>query len=70
MVRRIFEWIPMGERSRRRPRNRWRKKVRKDIRVSGVKNWTKGVMDRSTWHDPVKRSKTHREVQDEIRRKI
>jgi len=53
MVRRIFEWSPMGKRSRGCPRNRWQDEVLKDIRVMGVKNWTKVVMDRSAWHDMV-----------------
>jgi hypothetical protein len=43
---RIFECSPMGERSRGRPKNRWWDEVLKDIRVLGVKNWTKVVMDR------------------------
>jgi len=48
-----------GKRSRGRPRNRLRNYVLKDIRVLCVKNWTKLVMDRSTWHDLVETSKTH-----------
>ena len=60
IVRRIFEWSQMGKRSRGRPRNRWQDEVLKDIRLLGVKNWTKVVMDRSTWHDMVVKSKTHR----------
>jgi hypothetical protein len=61
-VWRIFEWSPIGKISRGRPRNRWREKVLKDIRVSGVKNWTTVVMDRSAWHDLVEKSKPHREA--------
>jgi hypothetical protein len=45
MVRRIFEWSPVGKRSRVHPRNRWRVEVLKDIRVLVVKNWTKVVME-------------------------
>jgi hypothetical protein len=59
MVRRIFEWSPMVERSRGSPRNRWQDEVLKDIRVLGVKKWPKVVMDRAAWHDLVE-SKTHR----------
>jgi len=51
IVRRIFEWSPVGKRSRGHPRNRWRD----DIRVLGVKNWTKVVMDRLVWHDLVEK---------------
>jgi hypothetical protein len=60
MVRRIFEWSLMGKRSRGRPRNRWQDEILKDIRVLGVKNWTKLVMDRTAWHDLVQKSKTNR----------
>jgi len=60
MVRRIFEWSPKGNKSRGRPRNGRQDEVLKDIRVIGVKNWTKGVMDRSAWHSMVVKSKTHR----------
>jgi hypothetical protein len=62
IVRRIFEWCPMGKRSRRHPRNRWWDEVLKDIRISilDVKNWTKVMMDRWAWHDLVEKSETHR----------
>jgi hypothetical protein len=36
MVRRIFEWRPMGRRSRGRPRNRLRDDILKDIRLLWV----------------------------------
>jgi hypothetical protein len=67
-VRRIFECSPMGKRSKGHPRNRWQSEVLKEIRVLGVKNWTKVVMDRTAWHDLVEKSKTHRGLQDERRR--
>jgi hypothetical protein len=70
MVRRNFEWSQMGRRSRGHPRNRWRDEVLKDVRVLGVKNWTKAVMVRSVWHDVVEKSKTHRVLKDERRRCI
>ena len=38
----------------------WHDEVLKDIGVMGVKNWTKVVLDRSAWHDLMKKSKTHR----------
>jgi len=60
MVRRIFEWSPMGKRSKGHPKNRWQDKILKDIAVLGVKNWTKVVMVRSAWHDLVEKSRTHR----------
>jgi hypothetical protein len=59
MVRRISEWSPMVRRSRGGPRNRWQYEILKDIRVLGVKNWPKLVMDRAAWHDLVEKSKTH-----------
>jgi hypothetical protein len=59
----------MGKRSRGQPRNRWRDEVLKDIRVFGVKNWTKVVVDRSAWHDVVKKSKTHRGSQEKRRKR-
>jgi hypothetical protein len=52
-VRRIFECSPMGKRSKGHPRNRWQDEVLKDIRILGVKNWTKVVMDSLAWHDVV-----------------
>ena len=52
----------MGKRSRGRPRNRWRYEVLKEIRVSGVNNWTKVAIDRSVWRDLVEKSKTHRRL--------
>jgi hypothetical protein len=59
MARRTFECSPMGERSRGRPRNRWRNEDLKGIRVLGVKTWTKVVMDRSVRHDLVEKWKPH-----------
>jgi hypothetical protein len=50
----------VGKRSRGHQRYRWRDEVLKDVRVLGVKNWTKVVMDRSIWHDLVEKSKIHR----------
>jgi hypothetical protein len=69
MVRRIIEWSPMGKRTKGHPRNRRQDEVLKDIRVLGVKNWTKVVMDRTAWHDLVEKSKTHRGLYDERRRR-
>ena len=60
MVRRIFEWSPMGKRSKGYPRDRWQDEVLKDIGVLRVKNWTYVVMDRTAWHDLMEKSKTHR----------
>lgn len=60
MVRRVVEWSPMGKKSRGRPRNRWQDEVLKDIRVVGVKNWPKVVMDRAAMHNLLEKSKTHR----------
>jgi len=69
MVWRIFEWSPTGNRSRGRPRYRWREKVLKDMGVLGVKNGTTVVMDRSAWYDMVEKSKTHGGVKDGRRRR-
>jgi len=55
----------MGKTSRGHPRNRWMDEFLKDTRVLGVKNWTKGAMDRPAWHDLMKKSKTHRGLQNE-----
>jgi len=41
----IFDLSPLGKRSIRRPRNRWGDEVLRDIRVLGVKYWTKLVME-------------------------
>jgi len=62
MVSRIFECNPMGERSRGRPRNRWQVEVLKDIRVLGVRNWTRVVMDSLAWPHLVEKSKTNRQL--------
>jgi len=62
MVRRIFECSPMGERSRGCPKNRWRDEVLKDIRVLGVRNWTRVVLDSSAWPHLVEKSKTHKQL--------
>ena len=42
----IIECSPVGKGSIGRPRNRWGDEFLKDIRVLGVKYWTKVVMDR------------------------
>jgi hypothetical protein len=52
----------MGNKSEERPRNRRRDEVLKDIRILSVKKWTKMVMDRSVWHDPVEKSKASAEL--------
>jgi hypothetical protein len=70
MVRRIFESSTMGNRSRGRPRNRWQDEVLKDIRVLCVQIWTKVVtMDRTAQRDLVEKSRTHRGLQDETKRR-
>jgi hypothetical protein len=46
------------------PRNTWRNEVLKDIRVLGLKNWTKVMMDRVAWYDLVEKMKTDRGLYD------
>jgi len=36
--------------------------VLKDIRILGVRNWTRVVMDSSAWPHLVEKSKTHRQL--------
>lgn len=62
MVGRNFECSPMGERSRGQPRNRRWDEVLKDIRVLGVRNLTRVVMDSLAWPHLVEK------LQDERRR--
>jgi hypothetical protein len=59
----------MGKISRGRPRNRWTDEVLKDTRAMGVKNRKKVAMDRPAWHDLMKKSKTHRRLRDERRKR-
>lgn len=58
MVKRIFEWRPIGKRSRRCLKNTW--EVLKDIKIFGVKNLTMVMGHRMTRHDKVEKLKTHR----------
>jgi hypothetical protein len=48
--------------------SRW-EEVLSDIRVIGVKNWAKVVLDRLAWHDLVEKLQPHRGLYDEIRRR-
>ena len=41
----------MGKTSRGYQRNRWQDEILQDIRVFGVKNWTKVLVDRQAWHE-------------------
>jgi hypothetical protein len=59
----------VGKRSKGRPRSIWWDEVLKDIRVLVVKYWTKVVTERSVWYDLVGKSKTHRRLYDERRRR-
>jgi hypothetical protein len=62
MVRRTSECSPVRQRSRGHQRNRWWDEVPKDIKVLGVRNWTRVVMDSLARPHLVEKSKTHRQL--------
>jgi hypothetical protein len=59
-VRKITEWNPIGMRSRRRPKNRWKGEVLNDLKKLKVKSWTYLVKDRNTRYKRVQKTKTHK----------
>ena len=69
MVKRIFEWRPIGKRSRGCPKNTWQDEVLKDIRVLVVKNWTMVMIDRMARHDMVEEEEEEEEKKKKKKRR-
>jgi hypothetical protein len=62
-VTRIYTWKPFSSRPIRRPMNRWKDDVRKDLQTMKIKNWTKSILNRDLWKTIVERTKTHIDLQ-------
>jgi hypothetical protein len=48
-VKKIFNATPDGKRKVGRPRRRWEKGVRQDIRILGVRDWRNSALNREEW---------------------
>lgn len=59
MIRRVTQWIPLGTRSRGRPRKRWGDAVEEDARTIGVTDWKSKCRDRAEWRKTTRVARTH-----------
>jgi hypothetical protein len=57
--KKIFTQELERTRRRRRPRERWKEEVERDLQVLGVRRWRELVTDREKWRDIVRQAKAH-----------
>ena len=56
-VKNINDWNPIGVRTKRRPKKRWRDEVINDLKRLKLRNWSQTVKDRKVWKDLVQKTK-------------
>ena len=61
-VKKIFNTKPDGARSAGRPKLRWEDGVDQDMRILGVKNWKKVVLNRDEWAQLLKKARAHQRL--------
>jgi len=57
MPKNIFTQEPEG--TRRRPKERWREEVERDLQMLGVRRWREMVIDRDKWRGIVRQAEAH-----------
>jgi hypothetical protein len=60
ITRKITNWTPtLLNRPKRRPKERWLDSVQEDLKIMGVLDWKKRVLDRKKWQELLEKAKTH-----------
>jgi hypothetical protein len=57
-VKAIMKWNPF-DRSRGRPKTRWKDDVEADLRAIEITNWKTSIEDKLAWKKIVEQAKTH-----------
>jgi len=57
--KRIFQWKPIGTRTRGRPRKRRIAGIEEDLQIMGVRRWRKQCEERAEWKKIIEKAKTH-----------
>jgi hypothetical protein len=57
--KRIFQWKPIGARSRGRPRKRWIVDIEEDMQIIKIRRWRKQCKERAEWKKINEKAKTH-----------
>jgi hypothetical protein len=57
--KRIFEWKPIGTRSRGRPRKSRIVDTEEDMQIMGIRRWRKQCKERAEWKRITEKAKTH-----------
>jgi hypothetical protein len=55
----IMKWIPIGRRSRGRPKTRWKDDVEADLRAMKITFWRTRLEDKLAWKKIVEQAATH-----------
>lgn len=58
LVKKVYNWAPIGTRIRGRPKSRWKDEVLMDIKNLGVRNWMSKILRRDEWRKVVEQAKT------------
>jgi hypothetical protein len=61
MVKILYEWKPISATLRARPKMRWEKGIRKDLRIVKKDNLTKCIPDQVKWEDVFENAKTFKQ---------
>jgi hypothetical protein len=60
ITRKITNWTPtLLNRPNGRPNGRWLESVQEDLKIMGVLDWKKSVLDRKKWQELLEQAKTH-----------
>jgi hypothetical protein len=60
ITRNITNWMPtLLNRPKGRPKDRWWDIVRGDLKIVGVLDWKKNVLERKYWQGILEKAKTH-----------
>ena len=59
LVNNMNDWNPLGVKTKRRPKKRWRDEVVNDLKRLKLINWSQIVRNRKAWNDMVQRTKPH-----------
>lgn len=62
MIKKITKWIPIGQRTRGRPRKRWWDEIEDDIKAMKISNWRGKCTDRKIWKEITRTARTHNKL--------
>jgi len=56
--KRILQWKPIGTRTRGRPGKRWIAGIEEDLKIMGIRRWSKQCKERAVWKKITEKAKT------------